>query len=648
MEDITASSQIHEYPLRYFILLILICIRIPCFSQEFHTKDKKAIKLYEKSEEQIKVRDFEGGIKSLKQAIERDGDFAEAYLKLAGVYNFLRAEDAAFANYEKYYQVIPKFDINPGVARGIAIRYYQRGQYDQADEVLQYYINDQKGNALSNGDSLLLKSIRYAIGSIANPFEQDITRLSDSINRFPLQYFPVLTIDNQTMVYTRRNGTGIQFDEDIVIASKENNEWSAASGIAPTINTQYNEGACSISADGRTLIFTSCEGRRSFGSCDLYYTIREGDEWGKPKNLGKTVNSSSWDSQPSLSADGKTLYFVSNRPGGYGKRDIWVTRQKDGEWTKPENLGPAINTNQDEATPFIHFNGKSLFFASQGHIGLGGFDIYVSERMSDHWSVPYNLGYPTNDFEDQSGLFITADGKTAYYTDESVGRSEIFSFKIQTDTLISNKASYLTGLITNKETSKPIEAKLELYDLITQEKLYSTTSDPVTGRYFMALFEGGEFGAYASADGFLFEDFQFDLQSSTDLKPDTLNISLNPLRSGETIILENVYFEFDSYALIDKSKSELELVFQFLQKNKTLQVEIAGHTDASGSSTYNLELSEKRAKSVFDFLIEKGIPQTQMKYVGYGSQYPVEQNKEQPDNSRDRRIEFRILGTLDN
>lgn len=648
MEDITASSQIHEYSLRFVILSVLVCLLLPGFGQEFHTKDKKAIKLYEKSEEQFKARDFEGGIKSLDQAIQRDGDFAEAYLKLAGVYNFLRVEDAAFANYEKYYQVIPKSDIIPGVARGIAIRYYRRGQYDKAEEVLRFFVEDQKAKGLSNGDSLLIKSIQFAIASVAKPFAQDIERLSDSINRFPLQYFPVLTIDNQTMVYTRRNGTGIQFDEDIVIATKTNDQWSAASGIAPTVNTQYNEGACSISADGRTLIFTSCEGRTSFGSCDLYSVIREGEEWGKPKNLGKTVNSSSWDSQPSLSADGKTLYFVSNRPGGYGKRDIWVTRQKDGEWGKPENLGPGINTNQDEATPFIHFNGKSLFFASQGHIGLGGFDIYVSERMGNQWSVPYNLGYPTNDFEDQSGLFITADGKTAYYTDESERRSEIFSFKIQTDTLISNKASYLTGLITNEETSQPIEAKLELYDLVTQEKLYSTTSDPITGRYFMALFEGGEFGAYASADGFLFEDFQFDLQSSTDLRPDTLNISLNPLRSGETIILENVYFEFDSYALIEKSKSELELVFEFLQKNNALQVEIGGHTDASGTAAYNQELSEKRAKSVFDFLVEMGVPPAQMKYMGYGSQYPVTQNNKESDNSKNRRIEFRILGTLDN
>lgn len=646
MEDIAASSQVHEYSLKYTILIGLLCVLMPCFGQNLHTKDKKAIKMYEKSEEQFKARDFEGGIKSLEQAIQRDGDFAEAYLKLAGVYNFLRVEEAAFTNYESYYKVIPKADIIPEVARGIAIRYFKRGQYDLARKVLQYYIEDQQGKGLSNGDSLLLKSIRFAITSIANPLTQEIQRLSDSINRFSLQYFPVLTIDNQTMVYTRRRGTGIQFDEDIVIAKKDNDLWSAASSIAPTVNTQFNEGACSISADGRTLIFTSCEGRQSFGSCDLYYVTREGEEWGKPKNLGKTVNSSSWDSQPSLSADGKTLYFVSNRPGGYGKRDIWVTRQKDGNWTKPENLGPGINTNQDEATPFIHFNGKSLFFASQGHVGLGGFDIYVSERIRDQWSVPYNLGYPTNDFEDQSGLFITADGKTAYYTDESEERSEIFTFKIQSDSLISNKASYLTGLITNKETSQPIEAKLELYDLVTQEKLYSTTSDPITGRYFMALFEGGEFGAYASADGFLFEDFQFDLQSSKDLKPDTLNISLNPLRSGETIILENVYFEFDSYALANKSKSELELVFQFLQKNKTLQVEIAGHTDASGSAAYNLELSDKRAKSVFDFLVERGIPETQMEYVGYGSQYPVEQNKEQPDSSMNRRIEFRILGTL--
>ena len=646
MEDIATSAQIHEHPLRFSILIGFLCTLLPCFGQEFHTSDKKAIKLYEKSEVQFKARDFENGIKSLNQAIERDEHFAEAYLKLAGVYNFLRSEEAAFANYKKYYEVIPRNDLKSGVARSIAIRYYQRGKYEKAEEVFDHFLRIESGQELNKGDSLLQKSIRFAIRSLANPSVRIINRLSDSVNRFALQYFPVLTIDNQTMVYTKRDGSGIQYDEDIVISAKENGQWKPAVGISSTINTRFNEGACAISADGRTLIFTSCEGRKSFGSCDLYYVIRQGEEWGKPKNLGKTVNSAHWDSQPSLSADGKTLYFVSNRPGGYGKRDIWVTRQENGEWKKPVNLGPDINTARDESTPFIHFNGKSLFFASQGHVGLGGYDIYVSERDGERWSIPKNLGYPTNDFEDQSGLFIAADGKTAYYTDESLGRSEIFSFDMQTDTLISNKASYLTGLITSSETNLPIEAKLELYDLETQEKLYSTTSDPVTGRYFMALFEGGEFGAYAIADGYLFEDFQFDLQSSGDLEPDTLNISLDPLRSGGKIILENVYFEFDSYELISKSKSELELVFQFLKNNKHLQVEIAGHTDALGDKAYNLELSEKRARSVFDFLMEKGIPETRMKYKGYGSQYPVEQNNKQVD-AKNRRIEFRILGTLD-
>ena len=646
MEDIATSAQIHEHPLRFSILIGFLCTLLPCFGQEFHTSDKKAIKLYEKSEVQFKARDFENGIKSLNQAIERDEHFAEAYLKLAGVYNFLRSEEAAFANYKKYYEVIPRNDLKSGVARSIAIRYYQRGKYEKAEEVFDHFLRIESGQALNKGDSLLQKSIRFAIRSLANPSVRIIDRLSDSVNRFALQYFPVLTIDNQTMVYTKRDGSGIQYDEDIVISAKENGQWKPAVGISYTINTRFNDGACAISADGRTLIFTSCEGRKSFGSCDLYYVIRQGEEWGKPKNLGKTVNSAHWDSQPSLSADGKTLYFVSNRPGGYGKRDIWVTRQENGEWKKPVNLGPDINTARDESTPFIHFNGKSLFFASQGHVGLGGYDIYVSERDGERWSIPKNLGYPTNDFEDQSGLFIAADGKTAYYTDESLGRSEIFSFDMQTDTLISNKASYLTGLITSSETNLPIEAKLELYDLETQEKLYSTTSDPVTGRYFMALFEGGEFGAYAIADGYLFEDFQFDLQSSGDLEPDTLNISLDPLRSGGKIILENVYFEFDSYELISKSKSELELVFQFLKNNKHLQVEIAGHTDALGDKAYNLELSEKRARSVFDFLMEKGIPETRMKYKGYGSQYPVEQNNKQVD-AKNRRIEFRILGTLD-
>ena len=647
MEDITSSSQIHEYSLKgTFLLGFLFCF-LSCLAQnQLHTSDKKAIKLYEKSDEQFKVREFEKGIASLKGAIKRDPEFAEAYLKLAGVYNFLRVNDSAFNNYQRYYEVVPKSDIQPRVARGLAARYFRRGKYPQAAEVFNYFLLAQKGKPLATNDSLLLKSINFSLAVTDRPKERIISRLSDSINRYALQYFPVLTIDQQTMVYTKRNGLGIQFDEDIVIAQKMNGSWSAARGIDLAINTEFNEGACSISADGRTLIFTSCEGRRSFGSCDLYYAVRTGDQWSQPKNLGKTVNSPSWDSQPSLSADGKTLYFSSNRPGGRGKRDIWVTREIDGQWSKPSNLGSKVNTPQDETTPYIHVNGESLFFSSEGHVGLGGFDIYVTEREETGWSHPENLGYAINDFEDQSGLFITADGKKAFYTDESGIKSEIYTFPVETDTLISQKTSYLTGVITDSLTKEPIEAKIELYDLETQERLYHTASDPVSGRYFLALNEGGEFGAYVNCQGYLFEDFRFDLQSTSDISPDTIDVALRPLNKGATIVLENVYFNLNSYELLEKSKSELELAFQFLDKNQQIKVEIAGHTDTSGSAEYNLDLSERRAKSVYDYLLAKGISEDQMIYKGYGAEFPISRNNNTVEYSKDRRIEFRILSTL--
>lgn len=649
MEDITSSSQVHEYSIKVWLLISVLLFTLPGFGQEtLHTSDKKAIKFYEKSEELFKEREFEKGITSLRNAIKRDPDFAEAYLKLAGVYNFLRVLDSAFQNYQRYYQVIPKSDMRPDVARGLTIRYFNRGIYDKAAEVFEFFLVAQKGKPLVARDSILLKSIQFSQEATQNPLPRDIHRLSDSVNRYGLQYFPVLTIDQQMMVYTKRDGIGVQYDEDIVFSKLVDGQWSRARGIDTKINTQFNEGACSISADGRTLIFTSCEGRRSFGSCDLYFTTRTGEEWSKPKNLGKVVNSSAWDSQPSLSADGKTLYFSSNRPGGRGKRDIWVTKQVKGVWSKPENLGPEINSPLDETTPFIHVNGESLFFASEGHVGLGGFDIYLAERKHGRWSEPRNLAYPINDYGDQSGLFITADGQKAFYTDESGYRSEIYSFDILSDSLISHKASYLTGIISDADTGLPLKAQLELYNLESQERLYQTSSDQVTGNYFLALREGGEFGAYASAPGYLFEDFRFDLKASSNLQPDTINISLTPLKKGGTLILENIYFEIDSYELLSKSISELEQAFNFLNNNKQVQVEIAGHTDASGTSAYNQELSEKRAQAVYDYLLSKGISKDQISFKGYGAEFPVSTTQSSSEYSKDRRIEFRIRGTLGN
>ncbi|MEM9326268.1 MAG: OmpA family protein [Bacteroidota bacterium] len=622
----------------FFFLILSTIAQNP----DLDTSNRKALKLYAKGEESLKARRFDEAIDYFRQAIAKDEDFSFAYLKLANVFAFLREMDSAFVFYQRYYDRAPKQQIKPNVAKMLSMQYFNNGEYRTAEEVFDLFLGKSGSQPLSVRDSILYQSIQFSLESTQQPLEVRLERLSDSINRYALQYFPVLTIDNREIYYTKRDGRTPQYDEDIVVATWKDGYWTKARSISREINGYTNEGACTVSADGRTLIFTACEGRKSYGNCDLYISTRINGQWTKPQNLGANVNSSYWDSQPALSADAKTLFFASNRPGGRGKRDIWMSRYEHDKWAKPENLGGAVNTPFDETTPFIHVNGESLFFASEGHPGLGGFDIYISEREGDGWTDAENVGYPINDHRDQSALFITFDGSEAYFTGDYQEGSYIYRFLIQADTLISNSASYLTGTVRDKSDFTPLKAQIKLYDLNSQEQLYNTSTEKRTGGYFMALKEGGEYGAYVEADGYLFEDFRFDLESASIFEPDTLDILMTKIEKGATVRLENIYFGFDSYELLPKSLSELTTVADFLKKNK-VKVQIAGHTDNVGSESYNVELSLNRAKSVYDYLVTNGVSEELMEYTGYGSKYPIIDDSSEEADNENRRIEFEII-----
>ena len=612
--------------------------------QTNESSDKKAIKLVDKANEQVKSRAFYEAVENYKKAIARDPGFANAYLKLANLQAFLGEADNAYVQYKNYYVAVDKNTLRPKMARGLSYRFFNGGEYGLASEAFDHYLSGNGNKLLELKDSTLQQSIAMGLAAKESPRRMEIIPLSDSVNRFMVQYFPVLTIDNNYIYFTKRDGLQSIYDEDIMMAVRENGEWSKAKSISKHINTEYNEGACTVSADGNTLIFTACEGRQSFGNCDLFVSYFRDNDWTKPQNLGSNINSAYWDSQPSLSADGQTLYFSSNRPGGKGKRDIWVAFKEKGVWQKPQNLGESINTPEDETTPFIHVNGESLFFASMGHPGLGGYDIYLSEQGNGKWSKPRNLGFPINDHNDQSSLFITSDGKGAYFTNEDEKGSYLYQFRLilGEDSLVSRKATYLTGTIKDSETKLPVKATFLLYDLKTQEKLYETQSADESGRYFLSLKADGTYGGYVTADGYLFEDFTFDLKSTYSLKPDTLDIFLKPLKEGEKVVLENIYFDFDSYELLPESISELKTISEFISRNR-LTVEIGGHTDQVGNREYNNLLSENRARAVYDFLIGDGVSADQLTYKGYGASVPLFSDAENGKIDLNRRIEFKII-----
>jgi outer membrane protein OmpA-like peptidoglycan-associated protein len=445
-------------------------------------------------------------------------------------------------------------------------------------------------------------------------------------------------------------GNGPNDDEDLVVSKKdENGRWRAPESISKNINTRLNEGTCTISADGRKLIFTSCTGRDGIGSCDLYETKKIGNDWTMPKNLGRNVNSLEWESQPSLSADGRTLYFVSDRKSGLGRRDIWIsTTDENGQWTKAVNAGKQINSQFDEISPFIHANNKTMFFASNGLPGFGGYDLFFADKDSISWTIPKNLGAPVNDNEDQFSLFITADGRKGYYSHEETlesgfSKSKIYEMLIPEESQLEYRSNYVKGIIRDKVDQTPLSAKIELINIRKNIVESLVESDSVTGEYLMVLTQGAEYALYVNKEAYLFKSYNFNYSEVADFKPIIINIDLEKAREGSVAILNNIFFDVDKYDLKDKSKTELDKIIRFLLVNPAVRVEIGGHTDNSGSADHNRQLSERRANSVFIFLSEHGIEKKRLVTKGYGSDRPIASNDTDEGRSQNRRIEVRII-----
>jgi len=651
MANVVADTQIFEYSVKHILALSIFfgcwLFVAPVYGQ-YHTKSKKAIKYFEQSGELLRNRNFSEAISYLEMAIEKDPRFAEAHLRLGT--NYLSMGDFLNARVylEKAVSLIPNDPKTIGAQLALADIYYREGSYEK---VLKFLQNLKKFNPppeIAKTATRLEQNAQFALKQIKNPLPFDPKPLPDNVNEYDLQYFPVLTADQNTLIFTRRQSRDPKFDEDMVTSSKNTDgSWSDPESISDNINTKFNEGTCTISANGRTIIFTSCSGRSSMGSCDLYISYKLGEQWTDPENMGININSRNWESQPSLSADGRILYFVSDRSGGYGKRDIWKSQWVDGQWTKAANLGPTINTPEEEVSPFIHVNGQTLYFSSKGYPGMGGYDIFYSEWQGNKWTIPNNLGYPINTSDDQVSLFITANGKNGYYSYELKGpntyKSLLYFFQVPEAIRVKNKSNYIVGKVLNVETKKPLQAQVELFDINADSLRSTVSSDSLTGDYLQILTDGSEYALYVSKPGYLFESLRFDYQVSQDREPILIDIYLQPIKSGIASTMNNIFFDVDKYEIKQKSRTELNKTVMFLQTNPSVRIEIAGHTDNSGNDSHNRQLSLNRAKAVHQFLIDQGINTKRLTYKGYGSTLPVAPNDSEKHRQLNRRIEFKIL-----
>ena len=637
------------------LLTIIFLSALTCAGQgklynNLSTKSKKASELYEKADYFYVRKDYRSVVDYLQKAIKKDNEFIEAYFRLGNSQYKLGDTLLALSNWEKAISIAGETPGHSYLYYYIGELYFETGAYQKSKAAFATYLTLNKADSRRKRNvEIRYKSAAFAVSAMEAPLEFNPQPVGGALNRFALQYFPVMPVDQQSMIFTRRLGIDPSQDEDLYISYKNaDGDWQAPVSLSDHINTVFKEGTCSISADGRMLIFTSCYGRQGYGGCDLFVSFKSGSEWSPPENLGPGINTGAWDSQASLSADGRTLYFVSDREGGFGKRDIWVSRKgANGNWTKAENAGNAVNTPEDEVSPFIHPNGQRLYFASKGHIGMGGFDIYFSDRISQ-WSTPVNMGYPLNTGKDEVSLFITADGSKGYYSKELVDnnnqkRSLIYEIDIPETLRIINKSTFVEGSVYDAATKSPLEATVELINLLNDEKLLVVSSDSLTGNYLMVLTEGVEYGLYVTRQGYLYKSLRFNYDKKETGEPIIIDIYLEPVSTGAKTILNNIFFAVDAYELDPRSRTELREIIQFLEDNPEISIRIEGHTDNTGSESYNMELSGKRAKAVYDYLLAKGIDKERLSYKGFGMLKPLAENTTEENRALNRRIEFRIV-----
>jgi outer membrane protein OmpA-like peptidoglycan-associated protein len=431
--------------------------------------------------------------------------------------------------------------------------------------------------------------------------------------------------------------------EDFFISKKVNNEWSKGKPLGPPINTPGNEGALKLSTDGNTIVFTACNRPDGYGRCDIYFAHKTPAGWSNAINAGNQINTAYSEKQPCLSADGRILYFSSDRKDGLGEMDIWYSiKNKQGLWGKPINMGDTINTKYSEESPFIHPDNQTFYFSSDGHLGLGLKDIFYSRiDENNRWSKPVNIGYPINTYRDEIGLFIDNTGTTAYFSSDYNNSSRnIYQFTMPPKAR-PLAVSFMSGKVFDKINKLPLEANIELLNTTTGEKIMNVNSNKKSGNFLICLPIHNEYALNVSCKNYLFKSIHFNFNDSsyTYINPYKQDIALEKIRVNKTIILHNIFFAHNSYKLMPESTAELTKIKEFIDNNPNLYIEIGGHTDKTGDTDYNNKLSKERAKTVYDYLITMGVSSEKLTYKGYGESQPISQD----DLSKNRRTELKII-----
>jgi len=665
-----------------FISLLTFCA-CSIGQTKYSTTNKKAIKLFEQGhlapsqsiDPQTNLPNYKGGIVLMNQALEKDPNFWEAHMVAGEFCEYLGRNAEAIKHYEAALSINPNHSPSGSTYYFLASLQHLTGDYVNSNKNIDLFVRNRNANQqLVNKAYEIQANNDFAIHSLASPTNFNPVNIGPGINTADHEYFPTITVDGKTILFTRRikdervEGP-IKEQEDFFVSDlNERDMWGTAIAMPPNINTINNEGAPTIGPDGRSLVFVACpdatgenygENRTGKGSCDLFYTKKIGSRWTDPTNIPGNVNSFHWETQPSLSADGKTLYFVRGIRGRNQTEnsDIYVTRlQANGSWSTPERLPDIINTPYQEESVLIHPDGKTLYFASRGHVGMGGSDLFVS-RMDEtgNWSKPVNLGYPINTMFDENSLMVSPDGEIAFFASDrkgGYGGLDIYYFNMPLE-MRPTKTVYFEGIVFDVQSRLPLAGKFQLIDIKTGKEVVISEADKVTGEFLVTLPVDREYALNVTYPGYAFFSKNFNMTLTENQDAVHMDVPMMPISMEQTVLLANVFFDLGKATLRPESNIELDKLVDFLQKNPTLKIELGGHTDTRGDDKENLKLSNDRAKAVFDYAIAKGVDGKRLTFKGYGETKPVisdaeiaklgSDSEKEAAHQSNRRTEYKII-----
>lgn len=636
--------------LKHLLYLLFIFATFAVSGQtQWNTKSKKAIKLVEQGIAQSRsvnpltgLPNYEGGIYYFDKAIEKDPNFIDAYMIKADYAARCGKNELAIDAYRKVLAINPNVTSTGYMYFDLCVLEWAVGDYEAALNHAKTFTTYRNANPDNLEDAKwIIMNCEFAIEAMKHPVPFNPINIGAGVNSENPEYFPTLTVDEKQLLFTRlvTMQNGFQ-QEDFFISNDMNGYWGASTPMPPNINTYNNEGAPTFAPDGRTLIFVGCidprygygEGRRGYGSCDLFVTEKIGDKWLDPINLPGNVNTANWETQPSLSSDGMTLYFIRgaiNGSGGSNKRngDIYVSKkQTDGSWGTAVKLPNNVNTPYSESSVLIHPDGKTLYFSSDGHVGMGGYDLYMTTLQPDgSWSDPKNLGYPINTADNENSLLVYSSGEIGIFGSDragGLGSLDLYSFEMP-EIIRPTRTIYMTGTVYDSKTNKKLEAEFSLKDMETNTEVVRSYSDRANGSFLVTLPVNKNYTLVVNKPNYYPYSIGFFLtEQGNTLEPYHQDVPLIPIEATGPVLLDNVFFDLSSAILRKESYAVLDNFVQFLQSDPTLKIELQGHTDARGEDASNMTLSDNRAKSVMQYLISKGIAAERLTAKGYGETKP--------------------------